>query len=110
MSDTTPEIDVDRLARAQDEGATVVDVREPREFRDGHVPGAVLVPMGQLASRMSELDRDRPAYVVCATGNRSAAMTDLLVGAGYDAYSVAGGTTAWAHSGRPVEIGFGSPD
>ena len=110
MSDTTPEIDVDRLARAHEESATVVDVREPTEFREGHVPGAVLVPMGQLPSRISELDRDRPVYVVCATGNRSAAMTDLLVHAGYDAYSVAGGTAAWAESGRPVESGFGNPN
>jgi rhodanese-related sulfurtransferase len=107
---STPEIDVDRLARARDEGATVVDVREPQEYRAGHVPGAKLVPMGQLPSRLSDLDRNRPVYVVCATGNRSAAMTDLLVHAGYDAYSVAGGTAAWAESGRPVDSGYGNPN
>jgi rhodanese-related sulfurtransferase len=107
MSDTTPEIDVDRLAGAHEVGATVIDVREPREFHDARVPGAVLMPMGQLSSRLHELDRDRPVYVVCATGNRSAAMTDLLVANGYDAYSVAGGTSAWARSGRPVESGAG---
>jgi rhodanese-related sulfurtransferase len=105
MSDTTPEIDVDRLARAHEDGATVIDVREPREFFDARVPGAVLVPMAQLSSRLHELDRDRPVYVVCASGNRSAAMADLLVANGYDAYSVAGGTAAWARSGRPVESG-----
>lgn len=103
MSDTTPEIDVEQLARAHEEGATVIDVREPSEFRGGHVPGAVLVPMGHLASRLGEIESDRPVYVVCATGNRSAAMTDLLVNRGYDAYSVAGGTAAWARSGRPVQ-------
>ena len=80
-------------------GATVVDVREPGEYVAGHVPGATLVPMGQLASRLGELDKSRPVYVVCASGNRSAAMTDLLRAAGYDAYSVAGGTSAWARSG-----------
>ena len=52
-----------------------------------------------------DLDKARPVYVVCASGNRSAAMTDLLRGSGYDAYSVAGGTAAWARSGRPVETG-----
>lgn len=103
MSDITPEIDVDQLAKAHEERASVVDVREPSEFHGGHVPGAVLMPMGQLASRLDEIESDRPVYVVCATGNRSAAMTDLLVSRGYDAYSVAGGTAAWGRSGRPVE-------
>ena len=88
---------------------TVVDVREPGEYVAGHVPGATLIPMGQLASRLAELDKSRPVYVVCASGNRSAAMTDLLRAAGYDAYSVAGGTSAWARSGRPVETGAPRP-
>ncbi len=104
MSRNTPEIDVEHLARSA-EGATVVDVREPDEYVAGHVPGATPVPMGQLPSRLGELDRDRPVYVVCASGNRSAAMTDLLVASGFDAFSVAGGTTAWTRSGRPVETG-----
>ena len=103
MSDTTPEIAVDRLAREQSGGATVVDVREPGEYVTSHVPGTTLIPMGQLSSRLGELDKSRPVYLVCASGNRSAAMTDLLRAAGYDAYSVAGGTSAWARSGRPVE-------
>ena len=110
MSDTTPEIAVDRLARGQSGGATVVDVREPNEYVTGHVPGTTLIPMGQLSSRLGELDKRRPVYLVCASGNRSAAMTDLLRAAGYDAYSVAGGTSAWARSGRPVETGVPRPN
>ena len=109
MSDTTPEIAVDRLAREQSGGATVVDVREPGEYAAGHVPGTTLIPMGQLSSRLGELDKSRPVYLVCASGNRSAAVTDLLRAAGYDAYSVAGGTSAWARSGRPVETGAPRP-
>ena len=110
MSQTTPEIDVERLERAGSDGATVVDVREPGEYVAGHVPGSALMPMGQLASRLGELDKARPVYVVCASGNRSAAMTHLLRASGYDAYSVAGGTTAWARSGRPVETGTSRPN
>ena len=72
MSQTTPEIDVERLERARSNGATVVDVREPGEYIAGHVPGSTLVPMGQLASRLGELDKTRPVYVVCASGKRSA--------------------------------------
>ena len=109
MSDTTPEIAVDRLAREQSGGAAVVDVREPGEYVTGHVPGTTLIPMGQLSSRLGELDKSRPVYLVCASGNRSAAMTDLLRAAGFDAYSVAGGTSAWARSGRPVETGAPRP-
>jgi rhodanese-related sulfurtransferase len=69
------------------------------------VPGSVAVPMGQLPGRVAELDRSAALYVVCASGNRSRAMTDLLRAAGVDAYSVAGGTQAWIKSGRPVEEG-----
>lgn len=109
MSQTTPEIDIERLERARSDGATVVDVREPGEYVAGHVPGSTLVPMGLLASRLGDLDKARPVYVVCASGNRSAAMTDLLRASGYDAYSVAGGTAAWARSGRSVETGTSRP-
>ena len=63
-------------------------------------------PMGQLPSRVHELDRSKPVYVICATGNRSLAMTDLLRVAGFKAWSVTGGTSAWARSGRPVEGGL----
>jgi rhodanese-related sulfurtransferase len=104
MTDSeTPEVDVDQLAAAGE--AVVVDVREPGEYVQGHVPGAVLVPMGQLPSRMAELDRSAPIYLVCASGGRSKAMTDVLRSHGFDARSVAGGTNAWIQSGRPVEEG-----
>jgi len=65
--------------------------------------------MGQLAARLGELDKTRRVYLVCASGNRSAAMADLLLAAGYDAYFVAGGTAAWVRSGRPVETGAPRP-
>jgi len=101
----TPEIDIEQLAVARPDGV-VLDVRERSEFVEGHVPGAVLVPMGQLPAHMGELDRERDIYVICASGNRSSAMTDLLRAAGFDAVSVAGGTNAWVESGRPIERGL----
>ena len=105
METTTPEINIEELAAARESGL-LVDVREPDEYFDGHVPGAVLIPMGQLANRMGELDKTSPVFVVCASGNQSSAMTDLLRGAGFDAVSVAGGTAAWTRSGRPLEGGL----
>jgi rhodanese-related sulfurtransferase len=77
-------------------------MRELGEYMAGHVPGAVLIPMGQLPRRTAELDRNAPVYVVCESGNRSVTMTGFLRSAGFAAYSVAGGTIGWARSGRPV--------
>ena len=105
MSDRTPEISLEDYAAERETGVTI-DVRERVEYAQAHVPDAVLVPMGQLASRLSELDRSARVHVICATGNRSRAMTDLLVAAGFDAASVAGGTRAWIDSGRAVAVGL----
>ncbi len=99
------EVNLDSFAQAHAEGAVVVDVREPREYVDGHVPGARLIPMGQLPARMHELDKDRPVYLVCASGNRSGAMADLLARNGFEAINVQGGTKGWIGSGRPVREG-----
>ncbi|MCW2833703.1 MAG: rhodanese-like protein [Nocardioides sp.] len=105
MSSCTAEIDIEHLAAGLNGEAAVIDVGKAREYVAGHVPGAALMPMSRLSGHMDELDKTRPLFVVCGSGNRSAAMTDLLVASGYDAYSVAGGTAAWTRSGRPLEIG-----
>ena len=104
MPDKTPEISLETFAAHTD--ALTLDVRETAEYAAGHVPGARLVPMSRLAARLGELDKTRPLHVICATGNRSGAMTDLLVASGFDAVSVAGGTQAWISSGRAVEVGL----
>ena len=78
----TPEIDIEEFAAARGVGL-LLDVREPDEYARGHVPGAVLIPMGQLANRVDEIDKTTPVFVICASGNRSSAMTDLLRDAGY---------------------------
>jgi len=105
MTDQTREISLEEFASRHPDGLTV-DVRERAEYTQAHVPGAVLVPMSQLTSRMDELDRSRTVHVVCASGGRSKAMTDVLVSAGFDAVSVAGGTQGWIDSGRHVEVGL----
>jgi rhodanese-related sulfurtransferase len=105
MSHPTPEITLEEFAVEREDGITV-DVRERGEYAQGHVPGARLVPMGQLASRLDELDRSGRVHVICASGNRSKAMADLLVAQGFDAVSVAGGTQAWIASGRAIGVGL----
>ncbi|WP_404386469.1 rhodanese-like domain-containing protein [Knoellia locipacati] len=99
------DITLDELASELSRGASVIDVREPREYVAGHIPGSLLVPLTQLSSRLGELDRSRPVYVVCESGNRSSAMTHFLIGQGFDAKSVLGGVGGWVRSGRPVVTG-----
>jgi rhodanese-related sulfurtransferase len=99
------EVDIDQFAQAHAEGATVIDVREAREYVTGHVPGATLIPMGYLPSQMGRLSREEPVYLICRSGNRSLAMADFLAASGYHAVSVAGGTAAWGRSGRPLVQG-----
>lgn len=82
----------------------VVDVREPWEYRQGHVPGAVLIPLGQLSSRLNELDPERPVAVICASGNRSQSAAALLGQKGFKTvYNVSGGTGAWIYSGLELK-------
>lgn len=82
----------------------VVDVREPWEYKQGHVPGAILMPLGQLASRLSELDPEHPVAVICASGNRSQSAAALFGQKGFKTvYNVVGGTGAWMRSGLEVE-------
>jgi rhodanese-related sulfurtransferase len=99
------EVDQAVFAAAHRDGAVVIDVREPYEYVTGHVPGAALVPMGQLPARVADLPRTVPVYLICVSGNRSLATADYLARAGVDAWSVAGGTGAWVRAGRPVVRG-----
>lgn len=82
----------------------VVDVREAWEYQQGHVPGAVLMPLGQLSMRLGELDLETPVAVICATGNRSQSASALLGQKGFKTvYNVLGGTSEWARNGFEIE-------
>lgn len=59
-------------------GAAIVDVRSPEEFRQGSCPGSLNIPLGDLEGRVRELDHARPVVVCCATGSRSAMATAIL--------------------------------
>lgn len=95
-----PEVDVDQLDQAMAEGAPVIDVRQPDEYDVAHVPGAHLIPLGEVAFRIGEVPANGPVYVICATGARSLKATEFYRGRGIDAHNVAGGTKAWVESGR----------
>ncbi len=94
----------DLLIHGNGSRPVVVDVREPWEYQQGHVPGAMLMPLGQLSMRLGELDLEKPVAVICATGSRSQSASALLGQKGFKTvYNVVGGTTMWARSGLELE-------
>ena len=79
-----------------EKGAKLIDVRTPEEFADGHIPGAVNVPLDQLGQRLEAIGpKDAAGVVYCRSGGRSAAAARRLRGLGYTAVNDLGGMSAW---------------
>jgi rhodanese-related sulfurtransferase len=97
-----PTIGPEEAARRVEEGALLLDVREPDEWQAGHAPEAVHVPLAALAARVGELEKDRPIVTVCRSGGRSERAAVALRQRGYDATNMGGGMQAWSASGFPV--------
>lgn len=101
-----PEVDLDAFEAAWRVGATVLDVRNPDEYLEKHVPGAVLVPLPELGERLDEVPETRPLYVICARGSRSRSAAEALrLQLGWEVRNVSAGTEGWAESGRPLAAG-----
>ena len=99
------EVDVETVAAIrQNPGVYLLDVREPDEYAAGHIPGITLIPMGEVASRLAELPRDKEIIVTCRTGNRSSQIADLLREQGFtNVHNMTGGIVAWEEAGYAVE-------
>lgn len=77
-------------------GAKLIDVRTPEEFSDGHIPGAINVPLDTLGQRLDAIGpKDAAVVVYCRSGGRSAAAARQLRGLGFTAVSDLGGMSAW---------------
>lgn len=75
---------------------TLLDVRQPEEYEQWHIPGALHIPLAELNSRLDHIDSSKPVIVYCRSGNRSAAATGVLLGAGFgEVYNMSGGMLAW---------------
>lgn len=99
------EIDVNTLASRTLE-TVVVDVREPEEYKQGHVPGAINLPQADLATRLDELPHDRPLTLICRSGARSLRAAQFLRQIGFEqVINVRGGTLAWREAGKPLAFG-----
>jgi rhodanese-related sulfurtransferase len=83
----------------------VIDVRQPDEFRAGHIAGAKLIPLNKLSGRIKELPQNREIVCVCASGNRSSSAARMLVKAGLNAVNMRGGMISWRRADLPVKKG-----
>jgi rhodanese-related sulfurtransferase len=89
--------------------AVLLDVREPDEWQRGHAADAVHIPMGEVPTRLQEIDPAAKLYVVCQAGGRSLRVAQYLQRNGYQPVNVDGGMLAWAKAGRPVITDDGGP-
>jgi rhodanese-related sulfurtransferase/TusA-related sulfurtransferase len=88
----------EELMQKLDDGAVILDVREPAEYAFSHIPGAISIPLGELEKRMSELNAyvNQPVYVICRTGSRSDAACQVLAEHGFkDVHNVVPGMSEW---------------
>lgn len=85
--------------------ALVVDLREPKEFREGHVVDALNIPYAKLAERIADLDKTRPLILVDKMGQHSAAVGRTLMQAGFQVSRLNGGMSEWTASNLPVVKG-----
>lgn len=99
------EVDVATLKKALDDQKVpqLIDVRTPQEFAEGHVPGAVNIPLDQIETRSGEIASDQEVWLVCRSGSRSARAASLLEQKSFNTVNVLGGTLAWQASGFAVE-------
>ena len=94
-----------KATRLFNDDALVLDVREDQEYASGHIPKARHIPLGQLSSRLQELDKfkSKPILVTCRSGQRSARACGMLKKAGFETvYNQAGGIIAWERANLPV--------
>jgi rhodanese-related sulfurtransferase len=81
----------------------LIDVREPYEWEAGRLAGARHIELDRLAASAETIDREKPVVFYCRVGSRSGMAASAFRRAGYDAYSLDGGITAWDEQGLPLE-------
>lgn len=101
-----PEISVSEAYGKYEQGIFLLDVRTPEEWNEFHAPNTTLIPLDQLAARVSELPQDQEIVIVCRSGNRSQQGRDILLQAGFEQVtSMQGGLNEWRAVGYPVVSG-----
>lgn len=103
VPEITPE---EAFKHLNEKGYIFLDVREPHEFSEERIPGAINLPKGQIESKIKELFPNNEAQtliVYCRSGVRSLSATKSLIGMGYKALNMKGGIIAWKKANLPTE-------
>lgn len=92
-----------QILHARDD-VEILDVREPAEYENGHIPGATLLPANQIDDRLDEVPTDKAVIVVCQSGRRSEQAATSLEESGFDnILHMTGGVRAWTRAGFEIE-------
>lgn len=106
VADVPLQVNVREAYEMREAGVFVLDVREPHEWDTVHIPGATLIPLGELENRLEELPTNQDILVVCRSGNRSATARDVLLKTGFEnVTSMAGGMIDWVNQSYETETG-----
>ena len=98
------EVDIEEASRQLAAGTQLVDVREPGEWAETHIPESMHIPLGNLAARAGELDTSKPVVALCRSGNRSKNAAKIWQNSGFsDATSLAGGVAGLRPAGNPLQ-------
>lgn len=81
----------------------VLDVRQPDEFRTGHITGAKLIPLNELHRKIKDLPKGREIVCICASGSRSISAAKMLAKEGFNVMNVKGGMLTWRHAKLPIQ-------
>jgi rhodanese-related sulfurtransferase len=104
FADRAHELSAKEVKRRLDRGEVeLIDVREQYEWDAGRIPRARHVELERLASQAETIGRDRPVIFHCRLGSRSGLATQAFRASGWEAYNLAGGISAWADAGLPLE-------
>ncbi len=99
------EVDVHTVASVKDrDDVFLLDVREPWEYEEAHIPGVTLLPMGEVAANLDQIPTEKQVIVTCRSGNRSGQVAQYLRENGFDNISnMSGGILEWQAAGYPVD-------
>jgi rhodanese-related sulfurtransferase len=103
--DLAEEVDVHTVASVKDrDDVFLLDVREPWEYEEAHIPGVTLLPMGDVAANLDQIPTEKQVIVTCRSSNRSGQVAQYLRENGFDNISnMSGGILEWQTAGYPVE-------
>lgn len=109
MTDPFFDVSAAELPGSYDELTVLLDVREPEEWAQGHVDGAMHIPLGEVSERLDEVDPDAEVYVICRQGGRAFRVCQYLNRYGRDVTFVRDGMVGWQSAGRSTVAEGGGP-